>query len=27
VQLDPPKAMIDGKITAIYGCDAWTHRR
>ncbi len=27
VRLDPPKAMIDGKIAAMYGCDAWTHRR
>jgi lipoate-protein ligase A len=27
VRLDPPKAVIDGKTAAIYGCDAWTHRR
>lgn len=27
VQLDPPKAVIEGKIAAMYGCDAWTHRR
>ena len=27
VQLDPSAALIESKIAAIYGCDAWTHRR
>ena len=27
VRLDPPKAMIESKVAAMYGCDAWTHRR
>ena len=27
VRLDPPKAMVDGKIATMYGYDAWTQRR
>jgi lipoate-protein ligase A len=27
VRLDPPKALIESKVAAMYGCDAWTHRR
>lgn len=27
VGLDPPMALIDGKVAAMYACDAWTQRR
>ena len=27
MQLDPPAALIESKIAAMYGCDAWTQRR
>ena len=27
VRLDPPKALIESKVAAMYGTDAWTQRR